>query len=318
MNIAVALNQKYFYYTYVMLTSLFENNKDSSVRVFVLHSDLDDESISAFSDLAAQYKGEVQAILIDRTFFPKDLPFNEQWSLEMYYRLMLPDILPHDVDRILYIDVDTIVNQSIREFYETDFEEKYFVVCRDIPAEKLNDIRRQETFRFLFEQGNYYFNSGVMLWNIQALRGKYHLRDYLETAKALEGKLVAPDQDILNYVHWEHVKYADETRYDLFARVASNEGFTYEKVKNETAIIHFAGTKPWNGDNVHFDIEMLWWDYAKKTPYYAQLCEEFIQKTMFDKTMLMYVQQILRENEQLKSNLNESLAINEKLFQLIK
>lgn len=58
MNAAVSLNQNYFYYAYVMLKSLFENNKDSSITVYVLHSELTDEQIMEFQSMAGNTAGK--------------------------------------------------------------------------------------------------------------------------------------------------------------------------------------------------------------------------------------------------------------------
>ena len=222
--------------------------------------------------------------------------------------------MPEQVDRLLYIDVDTIVNQSVRELYDTEFGDSYFVVCQEKGAEKPADNCRWEVFRPIFESGYHYFNAGVMLWNVKALRGKYCLQTYLDAACEINYQFMAPDQDLLNYVHHSQVKFVDENRYNLFARIASNKGFSCEAVKAQTAIIHYAGSKPWNADNIHYDIEWIWWEYARKTPHFAQLCEEFVRKTMLDKSMIEYVQQLLKENGELRQNLDESLKVNEKLI----
>lgn len=95
----------------------------------------------------------------------------------------------------------------------------------------------------------------------------------------------AMDQDILNYVHWEKVGYIDYERYDLFARMAHNAGHTYVDVKENVAIIHYAGYKPWDADNCHFDIEQIWWDYAKLTPWYHELLEMFLHEIMWNRTL---------------------------------
>ena len=317
MNIAISLNQNYFRYTYVMLYSLLSNNQDSKIYLYVLHHDLTENALKAFATLLAKYEGVLVEEKIERSLFPDVLTVNRQWTIETYFRLALLDLLPEEVDRVLYIDVDTIVNQNLRELYETDFKDNMFVACMEKEVEKPADNCRWELFAPIFEDGYHYFNAGVMLWNVQALRGTYDLDYYLEVAKKMNYQFVAPDQDILNYVHHAQVKFADTQKYNLFARIASNRGMTYEDVKKSTSIIHYAGTKPWNADNVHFDIEMIWWDYAKQTPYYGELCEDFVKKEMFDVSVKQYVEQLLDENARLKTDLHDSLELNKKLMALI-
>ena len=46
---------------------------------------------------------------------------DKMWSIEAYYRLMLLDILPSNVKRMFYFDVDIIVNKSLEDFYNINF-----------------------------------------------------------------------------------------------------------------------------------------------------------------------------------------------------
>lgn len=98
----------------------------------------------------------------------------------------------------------------------------------------------------------------MMLWNIKELRGKYNFADYMELAGRLNYQMAAPDQNLLNYMHWKQVKFVDEYKYNLFSRFAYNRGIHYSDVKAETCIVHFAGFKAWEGEYVHYDLEQLW------------------------------------------------------------
>ena len=169
----------------------------------------------------------------------------------------------------------------------------------------------------MIEQGYRYFNAGFMLLNIEKMREKYSFDTYLDAIEEWNYQMDAPDQDILNYVHWQYVGYVDYGKYDLFARIAHNEGSTYNEVKQSVAIIHYAGTKPWDADNCHFDIEYLWWEYAKQTPFYVQLLEEFMHKTMFDTTVENYIMDIEAQAENIQVQLNESIALNQKMLGII-
>jgi lipopolysaccharide biosynthesis glycosyltransferase len=318
MNVVTATNNKYLRYAYVMLYSLFVNNADEQVRVFVLTSkteELEDKERKALEKMAASYHGSITWVEVDQNRFPKEIPTNEQWTIEAYYRLMLIDILPEDVDRLLYIDVDIIIDKSLKELYETDFEGNEFCVCAEMISEgPFNDIRN-ELFKESRAAGHRYFNSGFMLWNMNLLRTKYSFASYLELARNLQYKLFAPDQDLLNLMHWQQVKYVDEYRYDLFARFASYHGVTYEDVKNSCAVVHFAGVKPWEGDFVHYDIEQLWWDYAKETPYYEEFLAAFMNELFTGGRVLQLFDEQQQENRQLH---NQVAQISEKFNTILK
>ncbi len=318
MNIATALNSKYMRYAYVMLTSLFRNQTDADIHVYLLHSDLTAQDQAHLNELAEAYHHTIHFLLVDQNQFSAALPTTNEWPLEAYYRLMLVDLLPEDVDRLLYLDVDMIIGKPLTELYNTAFEQAYFCVCKDMGAEiPFPDAVRNVLFKEHIANHFTYFNSGLLLWNVTKLRGKYNFRYYMDVAKALHYQILAPDQDLLNYIHWKEVKFLDEYRYNLFSRMAFQHGIHYEDVKRETVIVHYPGMKPWEGQYVHYDIEQLWWDYAKLTPFYHELTAEFTEQCIQSPTIYETMNTLSREKEALVQELNKSVTLCQKLLQMV-
>ncbi|MCM1135487.1 MAG: glycosyltransferase family 8 protein [Clostridium sp.] len=317
MNVATALNSRYMRYACVMLASLFVNQPDTDIHVYLLHSDLSEEDKKCLQNLAEEYHQTIHFLLIDKNSFSASLPTTAAWSLETYYRLMLTDILPPEVDRLLYLDVDMIINKPVKELYDTDFEGNYFCACKDMPTVFPFPDIRNEIFKEHIAQGFTYFNAGMMLWNIAGLRGKYTFKTYMDLAKALNYQMLAPDQDLLNFLHWNQVKFLDEFQYDLFSRFAYNKGIHYEDVKKETTIVHFAGMKPWEGEFIHYDIEQLWWDYAKLTPFYVELMEEFLYNCINNPAVSDTMFHLSEEKKALRNELDKTSAMCRKLLQLL-
>ena len=158
--------------------------------------------------------------------------------------------------------------------------------------------------------------------NIDKLRGNYTLETYIEKLNSLKAegfKVTFQDQDLLNLVHSNSVgyiepeKFVNNNKYCLFSRYAWNAGMDYKTAKAYAKIIHYCGFKPWNGDGMHYDIELLWWDYAKQTVLYNQLIEEFLYKTMTDMTIFKtYIDNRLTINR-LSKQVSELREENEKL-----
>lgn len=318
MNVVTALNGKYVRYTYVMLLSLFQNNPDTDIRVYLLHGGLTISEKDTLLSLVKAGDNSIHFIELDCGSFPSALPTTQMWSLETYFRLQLADIIPLDVDRLLYLDVDMIVNQPLWELYTADFEGYFFCACRDMSAIYPFPDSRNDIFKEHMASGRFtYFNAGMMLWNMEALRGKYTFRDYMELAKRLNYQMAAPDQDLLNYMHFGQVKFLDEYRYNLFAKMAYNHDIHYEQAKREAGIVHFAGMKPWEGEYVHYDIEQLWWDYAKQTPFYAELMEEFLDHCLNSSMVYDTLCRLSEEKRQLQEELDKSRELCQKLYRLI-
>ena len=139
----------------------------------------------------------------------------------------------------------------------------------------------------------------------------------MDLAQRLNFQILAPDQDLLNFMHWNQVKFVDEYQYNLFSKMAYNHGIRYKDVVAETTIIHFAGMKPWEGEYVHYDIEQLWWDYAKLTPFYYELMEEFMHNVINNPIVPDTLSSLAEEKKTLSQTLAQSNAMCQKLLQLL-
>ncbi len=317
MNIATALNRKYLEYTCVMLTSLCENQKEH-VDAYLLHSDLTDADFEIMRQSLRCYGIDLIPLKVEREKFGNRLPHNDMWTLETYFRLMLLDMLPAEVDRLLYLDVDLIINKSLDDLYHTDFENAVICAAMDSNGIRVSEEtfspKQCEMFRTAFAHGHRYFNAGVMLMNISELRKEYDFDVYMDLIREWNYEMTAPDQDILNYAHWGKVKYIRWEVYDLFARIAHNHEVSVSEVQESTAIIHYAGSKPWSGDNVHYPIEQIWWDYAKLTPFYHKLLEDFQVSQMTDRTVENYIYELQDRNTDLQNKMNELMETCKKLM----
>ena len=89
---------------------------------------------------------------------------------------------------------------------------------------------------------------------------------------------------------------------------------TYEEVKNGTAIIHFTGrAKPWTVNLIRYDIEKIWWEYAKDTPYYIPLMEQLMFNIMDSRLVEDTINGMLSENEELKVLIRRMQGVIEQL-----
>ena len=311
MNIVTALNKKYIPYTAVMLSSLCRNEA-CHVDAYLLHSELSNEDIEDMLKNIPDDNITIHPVPVERDKFSDRLPYNDQWSIETYYRLMMLELLPPEVDRALYLDGDIIINKPLDELYDLPFEGNDIIACDDkggLNQPERYGAKHNEMFKEAYPLGFRYFNAGVMLLNIAQMRASYSFETYLAAIEAWNYEMEAPDQDILNWVHWEKTGYADCMVYDLFARLAHNAKITYDEVKEGVAIIHYAGAKPWNNESVHFDIEKLWWDYAEKTGYYDRLLRDFVSTAMTDSTVENYIETLIAQKNELSSALNKATTV---------
>ncbi|MCR4788559.1 MAG: glycosyltransferase family 8 protein [Lachnospiraceae bacterium] len=320
MNIAIAINEKYIPYAYVMLVSLMENHKSIADRitVYILFGYIPDEKLEVLGQLEGKYGCSIVALQVPIDRLPADLPHTEQWSVEVYFRLMLQDLLPEDVDRLLYLDTDIIISGNFEEYYNTPFGpngDKVLVVNADMSAKRVGLTAVQnDLFAHHMRNGDFvYFNAGVMLMNLKVLRNEFTLDIFLDEFLKRKDRIFAQEQDLLNDLFYGRIVFVDENRFDLFAKIAYNEGRGYDWAKKNSSIIHYAGRKPWSGEGLRYDTELIWWEYAAMTPFYTELMRSLIE----EESRLAYADSTIRrlanEKDELNNLVNKLKALIENL-----
>ena len=312
MNITTSFNDNYVNYAIVMLTSLLLNNPGHHTYYMLNHS-LSEASIKRVYEALKDYDIEIIPLVVDFGSTEASLPTTSNWTIDTYSTLLIQDILPENVDRILYLDADTIINTSIEELYSTPFEDSNIIAAKDSNG-KNSPYDYSEIQNRMMREGIYsYFNTGTMLMNITGIRKNGGFKRYLEAMKEWDYKMTALEQDILNYVHMGHVKYILWEKYNLFSRFAHNDGWNYETVKNSVSIVHFAGVKPWQNLTFHYDIEKLWWDYAEKSKIYDSLVKRFMDSLFFSNELENSFRIMAGENKELKKTLEKTYGLLKKL-----
>ena len=281
MNILVAINRNYITKLEVLLESIFSNN-EVDVKIYLLHSELlieDIERLKNFCNVKKIEDGisrELHAICVKDHIFDHIVIDIPGLSIETYYRLIAAELLPDDLDRILYLDADIIVNGSLMYFYNIDFKGNAAAVCEDTIANFREDIR---TRIGLSKEGTY-FNAGVILFHMPKWK-KYITKE--KVTELLTNGRYYPfhDQDILNILLDGKLLYMPSFIYNFEVVLVRDFKEYYEKnvkaLKISPIIYHYAGdqcAKPWNQNFNCGDLNKYYWKYAgPMEKYFVKDCE---------------------------------------------
>lgn len=129
LNIIVSTDKNYLKYTRVLMVSAYENIKNSEVDFYVLHTDLRAEDEAYLKEVSDMYKQNLHMIYVDRHLF-YEFPQSKIWPVEALYDLVPHLLLPDNLDRALYLDIDTIINGDISEFYNQPLDDCYILASR--------------------------------------------------------------------------------------------------------------------------------------------------------------------------------------------
>lgn len=142
--------------------------------IFILHSDLQEQDQIYFMAQIENSAATVHFQYVDPSLF-LSFPESDRYPRLIYYRIFAASLLPVDVDRILYLDADTIVINPLETLYEMDFGDNLLLACTHV-NKFLNKVNQ---YRLGMEEESSYINSGVMLMNLKELREKQNIREVM-------------------------------------------------------------------------------------------------------------------------------------------
>lgn len=246
MNLLFAIDDRFTKQLETLLLSVALNTDEEEINVYVMQS----HPLQAGDELARFCKLlglNYHPINIDEQVFA-DAPVTDRYPHTIYYRLLAHLLLPASIHKILYLDADILCINDLTSLYSTDLSGYLYASAIHTnltgTTEVINKIRLQN-----FDADGYY-NSGVLLMNLDAIRQEVKAEDIFDYIKS--HLLLLPDQDVLNALYGDRIKSIPDQLFNFDTR----KGPTYEAISvgqwtldwvmKHTVILHYCGRdKPW-------------------------------------------------------------------------
>ncbi len=205
-NICLAWNDSDSRYTRFVATtvsSIIENNKTEELSFYFICKGVTSSNKNKLSRLFNESHHHYNFIEnIPKNilhFLKQNRNLKSNMDLGAYFRLFIHDIVPKEIDKILYLDSDTIVNKDLQGLWSVDLKEKLLGATLD-----MNYKEHDHGGKFGLK---YFFNSGVLLMNLKKIRALKNYRNEIKIfIKEKRHLMVYNDQDIINYVFRDKIK----------------------------------------------------------------------------------------------------------------
>lgn len=271
--IAMALDDGYTYPTIVSITSIMENaDPETEYDFYIMHPKaFKQENKDKLMSLENKYS-RCHLNLINMEDKYKNANSEGHVTTPAYYRLSLSELLPK-LNKIIWLDGDTLTLRDLREMYEIDMSGYYYKGFLDDNIYGVKD----------FVDNDHCICSGVMLVNLEELRKDNMVDKFEQFINENNNNLIQHDQTTINAVAYKKIGKLP-LRYGMFAglcdlesitlyrnNLISADNYTDEEIidgLNNLAIVHCV-CKPWKYKKVGFFKE--WWEYAKKTDFYEEI-----------------------------------------------
>lgn len=274
-DIVVATDANYIIHTLTLMASVGANEKKRTC-FHVLSFNLTENDKKQF-DIVPFNFGHIQykfydlndALLRERLFSGVDV--SRDRSLAAYARLLIPEILPDDIHRCIYMDVDSVVLGPLKDFYDIEFDEYSLAGVSDTnPVSRHYDVGLKDD--------DLYINSGMIVWDLDRCREKKLIDDIRAFVKSRNGQIDAMDQGTLNGALSHQIKQI-HPRFNMltsFFQMNSKEISSYYKIPTYTdkeimearkspLFIHFTPnltTRPWVKHCQH-PLQKEYWKYRQ-------------------------------------------------------
>lgn len=285
LNVLYAANDYYSPFLGVSLYSLFENNKDlDSITVYIVLDNVSNDNKSKLQNLSDNYNRKlvmVDAKEFNITLSKLHIPLY-RGSYTTNYRLFFDKIISSDVDRLLYIDADTIVTGSLKNLLEFDMKDYPVAVVQDSLGSHYKGI-------ISFSKSTPYFNAGFLFIHVKNWIKASITEKLMNHILHERAQYCNPDQDLLNIILKDDVlilppEYNFQPIHRAYTDIQFDKVYGFdnyytkeqiEDARKNPIVVHtyrFLNEFPWHKNNLHPDTKLFdkyllcspWKDYVKQ------------------------------------------------------
>ena len=234
-SVSFCVSDSFVQHLAVVLASIVANNPSETFTFHILHRDI----TAAHQKLLTEWHGGSSSVrvvfhAVDAALFasfpiPPEL---EHVTQEMYYRFLLPTLLP-DESRTIYSDVDVCCVGAIRPLWGTQLGDNILAAVSEGAA-------GEHKKKLIGLEGSApYFYSGLLVMDLAKLRAEGAVEKLFANTAKYASRIAWPDQDVINLTFYGRI----------LALGAEWDGINvrYSPFNKVVRIWHFAGAllKPW-------------------------------------------------------------------------
>lgn len=246
MNISIFSSEKFSPLLKIMLLSLCESNNFEKHNIFVITTDMTEETEKEINnELNRKFGQQIERVLIgvgaENGFMDR-----KGYSAASYHKLYAFKKLPKELHRLLCLDADMIIRGSLKEFYYQNMGDNILCAAKDFHI----SIKEKEDVGL--KKYDDYVNLGCLLIDLDRFLNEYEVEDYIRWANKWKPKYVA--QDVVNVLFKEKIKIVnDRYNYQIFScrklKVDDPDYMKYKDIskekskyiKNQVIILHYVG-----------------------------------------------------------------------------
>lgn len=243
-HICFASDDNYAPYLGIAILSILKNaDKEDKFHFYILDNKISAENKAKIENLSSHNPFEITWLNLDDKLFEKCDTKSASWTLSIFGRYLIPELIL--ADKVLYLDCDVMVRGSLAELWKENLDGYYLAGAPDYNVMWRGKLEE----RFKGEMNpREYVNSGVLLINNKKWREEKLFQTLLDYSIENASLLQWPDQDAINYICRKHKKMLSD-RYNamgyLWKPDLIPQGFDVKKIMQEREKVIIRHFHPW-------------------------------------------------------------------------
>ena len=265
-HIVASSDNNYAQHVGVMFYSLLSNTSTPEIiQIHLISDGISRENIAKLQSCVCDFGASLSIIVADNTRY-ENLP-TLRYGTAAYQRMSMGDYLPNSVHKAIYLDCDILVLSDIEQLWRQSLDNKPIAAVENLSPKACKSLG--------FSRKSY-FNSGVLIANLQWWREHNIYDTGVSFIKQHSAKLQYIDQCTLNHVfkdNWKKLSLSWNQQADIYGVLKKyHDGCGYSKESIQQAIsnpdiVHFIGKqKPWLYNCFH-PYKSIYTHYLEKTPW---------------------------------------------------
>jgi lipopolysaccharide biosynthesis glycosyltransferase len=195
LDVACAVVGDYLPHAAAMVASLVDRGGEPAITLHLLHDGcLPPDDLLAFHAMLDARGVELRSYEIADERLD-GVPTAGYLGKGSWYRIFLPELVP-DVGRFLYLDVDLLVLDAVTPLRDVDVSDAYLAAVTNV----FEPSQIGRAAELGLSGPDAYFNAGVLLMNVEAMRRDGCTAELLRYARENPHQVLWRDQDALNVV----------------------------------------------------------------------------------------------------------------------
>ena len=234
-------NALYARHYVVLMASILANlAKEARPSFHLIYSGLSPSDLDAFSQMKQYRECDVEFIPIQESDFDgwNQTAGIKHLTVGAYYRIRIPEFVPQNSDRAVYFDGDIIVDGDIAPMWAIDLNG----YCAGAVPNGPDDLVKTN-------EADRYFNSGVIIFNLDAIRKTHFKRDVDDAYQKSENGFYDLDQGLLNATWKGRVRFLPFcwNTQTAFLKIKNRLKYKLWRHLKKPIVIHYTNAhKPWS------------------------------------------------------------------------